>query len=88
MFRNNVNRKWARKLMQSRNFVVLTDTESVVCFAGLDPTSFEDTVMLMSQKASLVGFKDRVEQLIKEHDRAAARMKGVNGKKRTQIKVR
>lgn len=88
MFSNSRNRRWAKKLLRTQSFVVLTDTESVICFAGIDPNKFDDQLMLMSQLTVLKTFRNRLDDLIKKHEQESDKLKGINGKKRTKIKVK
>lgn len=64
-----INALWAGKLMRTKNFVVLTDTESVIRMDGVDPNSLEDIIKVEAQRASLSMFYDRLAGLIKLHDR-------------------
>ena len=68
-----LNRKWARKLLGTKNFVVLTDTEAVINLRGLDPESLDDIVVLSAQTAELLSFYDRLGKLMKQHNKVVER---------------
>lgn len=94
--------KWAKKLLTSKHFVILTDKESVIYFNGLQPDSFDDVLMLTAQAASLEDFRERIVAMQKEHERVArevfnadlsrggksAKTKKATSANRTKIKVK
>lgn len=57
------------KLLRSVSYVVLTDTTAVVHIPMMDLEKIQNTIILGSQRASLQEFKDRLDEVIKEHDR-------------------
>ena len=76
MFKST-NAKWAAKLLKSRNFVVMTDTESALMFKGVDPSSFDDFLSLTAQIAELDKFIAALLRLKKEHNKAYVKLLGV-----------
>lgn len=62
--------KWARKLLRAKYFVILTDKESVIAISGVDPSQFTDAMALAAQTAELVMFRDKLEELIVQHNKA------------------
>jgi hypothetical protein len=60
--------KWAWKLLRSRNFIVVTDTEGVVNVEVADNPQFEDMMVLTQQAVALQMFQDKLEELAKQHD--------------------
>lgn len=64
--------KWAAKLLTTRNFVVLTDTESVINLEGIDPQSFKDVLALTAQMRALKIFGSKIDSLVKEHQKRIA----------------
>lgn len=72
----SVKARWATKLLRSKHFVVMTDKESVICFQGVDPNSFDDLLALMAQSSELQMFNDKLKELIRRHDKAIKKLKG------------
>lgn len=60
--------KLAYKFLRSTTYVLLTDKTSVIYIPMLDINNIQNTIILGSQKASLVEFRDRLNQVIKDHD--------------------
>jgi len=92
--RRSVNARWAGKIMRAKNFVILTDKESVICMSGLKPAKLDDHIMLAAQAAELEAFDLKLQSLIKQHQRVINKMLGGDNKKAskkakvTKIKVR
>lgn len=84
--KKRTHHKWAAKLIRSKNFVVMTDGESAICFQGLDPSKFTDMLMLEAQSAELELFTDKLNELRSKH-RAAIRKLSKTSKV-TRIKVK
>lgn len=72
-----LNVKWANKVLKSKNFVVLTDKESMIALKGVDPDSLDDIFILQSQQAAINQFIDSLENLRKRHERRVQEL-GVN----------
>lgn len=64
----NVRLRWARKILQAKHFVVLTDKDSVIAIEGVSPTSLDDIIELAEQAAAIESFIFRLRELQKEHD--------------------
>lgn len=77
--------KWARKLMQSKYFVVLTDKESVIALEGTSPDSMNDAIALAAQSSALVEFRDKIQELINAHNSAISKLHGSNTKRRSTV---
>lgn len=58
---------WAKKLLRTKNFVVLTDTESVISMKGVQTDTLDSMVMVEAQKAALSMFHTRLGRLIDQH---------------------
>lgn len=71
-----VNLKWANRILRSKNFVVLTDKESVIYLDGIDPDSMSDLITLTAQASSLQVFTDRLQQLQKRHEKKIIELSG------------
>lgn len=68
--------------------MVLTDKGSVIALDGTNPKSLEDSVAIASQKAALLKFRESLDMLIEDHDKATNKMAGVNdARKRNTSKV-
>lgn len=78
--------KWAAKLARTRNFIVLTDTESAINIRGMSPDNFDDIFTVSAQAAALQQFRAKLDQLIVEFDKEVA--KKFTPKKKRQIKVK
>lgn len=82
--------KWAFRLMRSKTYVVLTDKSSVVNIPITSLDSFENTLLLAAQTASLQEFASRLEDLISEHEQAIeliARRQGEKPKASSKAKT-
>lgn len=80
--------KWARKLLGSKSFVLLTDKESVIYFSGLNPDRIEDNILLHSQTAALLSFSERLNELILKHEKAIDRVLKKEGNAARRIKIK
>lgn len=56
-------------LLFSYTYVVLTDKNATIYIPLMDLDKMQNQVILGSQKASLKEFRDRLTEVIKEHDR-------------------
>lgn len=83
---NRVKIRWAKKLLQSKFFVLLTDKSSVIALDGVEPDSFNDQMALNAQSAELQAFKTSLTDLITEHDDALAKMRGYGKTKSKKAK--
>lgn len=59
--------KWMSKLARTSNYIVITDTELVVCLR-LSKDRFNDTMIMAQQKAALERIRDRVDTAITAYD--------------------
>lgn len=76
----------AYKLLHSVSYVVLTDSTAVVHIPPmLDPEKVQNVVILGSQSASLKVFRDRLNEVIKEHEHATKLL--LHRKRSTRNKV-
>jgi hypothetical protein len=66
--------RWAKKLMQARYFVVLTDKESVIALDGAKPESITDILALDAQSAAIADFHDKLGALRDDHERAISKL--------------
>ena len=82
--------KWAGKLMRSKFFVLLTDSEGVIALEGADPEMILDAVALDAQTAEIKLFRDRLDILAKDHKKATAKLRSksvtTDGKKSSKTK--
>lgn len=62
--------EWAFRLMRSRTYVLLTDKAAVVNVPLADVNTFENSLLLAGQAASLAEFIRRLEELKSEHEDA------------------
>lgn len=85
---DRINLTWSRKLLRTRNFVVITDDDAVIRIKGGAPETMEDMIQLASQQAAMVMFRDRLNKLIKAHGRIlhGEEPKKAKGKKKVVIR--
>lgn len=62
--------RWMIRFWKSRTYVVLLDREAVVSIPLTSVDSFENQFLLSAQTASLMEFKGRLEDVIREHEQA------------------
>lgn len=62
--------QWARRLVRSKYFVVLTDKGAAIGLDGVDPFSLDDTVAIKAQQQEIRKFHRELTRVIKEHDQA------------------
>lgn len=70
-----IKMRWARKLMQAKFFVLLTDSEAVIALDGVEPELMLDVISLEAQNAELREFRRRIDILVKDHDSALAKLR-------------
>lgn len=68
-----VKAKWAKRLLQAKFFVVMTDTHSAILFEGVDPESITDRTALEAQAAEIEYFYGELGLLVKRHQKAVAK---------------
>lgn len=69
---------WAWKVLRSKTFIVATEKEAACRINVRDPFSFDTIVMLAGQYTSVVDFKEKLEDLLREHEEAAEKQFGIN----------
>lgn len=69
---------WAGRVLRTKNFVILTDTSSVVSLDMKDPETVENKYILTSQRNVLSIFIDKLKKLIKEHEQEVELLKYKN----------
>lgn len=83
---NALKLKWAKRLLASKYFVLLTDKDSVIALNGVRPDSFEDQIALAAQTAAIEDFADRLQGL--KHDHRNAALKTLNRRPNVAHKTR
>lgn len=66
---NRNKAKWLGKLAKSKNFIVLTDKESVINIQGVDPKNFNDMFTVSSQLGALMRFRARIDAVIRRFEK-------------------
>lgn len=79
--------KWAYRLLRTNTYVVLTDKESAVNIPLSSLDSFDNVFLLNAQQASLKEFRDRIEDVIHEHEEAVRLLSGRSVKRFGKSKV-
>lgn len=77
-----VRLRWARKIMGSKGFLVVTDRESVIALEGMDPRLLRDELALQEQVASIENFLYLLKDLQAEHIKAIDRLRAGKGPQR------
>lgn len=75
--------RWARKVLFSKSFLVVTDDESALFLDVKNPKKLTSVVSLQAQAATLKMFTNRLQSLIREHDKALEKLRN-NAVKRSQ----
>lgn len=77
-----------KKLARSKNYVVVTDDESIVNVKNVNPNSLTGMVRLSTQRAVLVNFQRKLARAVLSFDRAIGDIVGKKPKaKGKKIKV-
>lgn len=66
-----------RKLSGTRNFVLLTDTESLIYLRGINVDDFGSVQVVAAHVAELEAFREQLDQLIKLYDKQVSKTLGV-----------
>ena len=61
---------WIYRLLRSRSYMIILDKESMVSIPVMDINKLENQFLLGAQTASLMEFKVRLEDVIREHEEA------------------
>lgn len=67
--------KWAFKILRTKTFIILTDTEAVVQVPLHEVETMQSKFLLIAQQSSLKEFNRRLEEVIKEHEQAITLLK-------------
>ena len=67
--------KWAFKILRTKTFIILTDTEAVVQIPLHEVDTMESRFLLIAQQSSLKEFNRRLQGVIEEHERAIKLLK-------------
>lgn len=70
-----INLRWAQKVLRSHNFAVVTDTEAAIWLDIKNPRKLTNVVTVQSQRATLKIFVNRLQSLIREHDKAIEKVR-------------
>jgi hypothetical protein len=69
------NIQWAWKVLTSKSFAVMTDSETAIQIDVLDPFEMEDLTTLLGQQQSFKVFNERFTQLEIDHEQAVHLLK-------------
>lgn len=84
---NKTKLKWMGRIAKARNYVILDDKQSVISVKGLTPNSFLDEMKATQQQATLVAFRNKLDKVIKDYEKAIAKQFGTKTKKKTVKKI-
>lgn len=59
--------RWAKKILTTTSFIVVTDTESVIAIAGLDPAKASSAEVLQAQIREIQRFRGLLNELERTH---------------------
>lgn len=76
--------KWAKNILRSKAFVVLTDKAGFIYLDAIDPESITDQNVLLAQQAEVTLFLEKLTDFAKLHDVAVEKL---SGGRATTIKV-
>lgn len=74
--------KWARKILNAKSFVVMTEKESMIALQGMDPHLLKDELALQEQVISLELFMRRLQEFKDEHMKAIDKLRASNRRQR------
>jgi hypothetical protein len=80
--------KWSWRVLRSSTFVIATEQSAVCRINVREPYSFDTIVMLAAQYSSLLNFKGKIEDVIKEHEQTANKEFGISAEDFTQVMTR
>jgi len=69
------NLRWSRRVLFSRNFLVVTDEEAALFLDINNPKKLTSIVTLQYQSATLKMFSNRLQSLMREHDKALEKLR-------------
>lgn len=73
---SKLRRRWAREILRSKYFVVLTDKGSAIVMKGVDPESYTDELVVETQKAIVEEFLEQLVDVRKQHKIVLKRLVG------------
>lgn len=79
---NTTKLKWMGKLVRTRNYVILTDTESVINVKGISSDNIEDIQRTAYHQQMLEVFREKLEGVIKEYEKTISKQLAVPPTKR------
>lgn len=85
---NRLKLKWMKKLAKTRNYVILTDTESTINVKGLSPNDIQDIQRAAYHQQMLEVFREKLDGVIKDYEKAISKQLSVpGGKKKPSKKI-
>lgn len=79
--RTKVKAKWAKKLIKSKSFLVVTDTESAMYLEDVNSDSIVDQITFVQQKIAVESFIEALQDTLKQIDEVGAAKFGIAPKK-------
>lgn len=67
-----MNIRWAWEVLRAKSFAVATDKGAYIHIPLHDPKKFTNIIMLSAQQSALVDFRDKLNEVIKEHEQVAS----------------
>lgn len=69
---------WAWRILWAKAYVVATEKKATLHIGIRDPHTFESILMLSAQYTSLMGFRNRLDEALKEHENIAKQLYGTD----------
>lgn len=60
--------KWAFRILNAKAYIVATDEHAVVSLPYVNPYKFEDMLALHSQRIAIQDIRQRLQDVLDEHD--------------------
>lgn len=83
---DKIKLKWMRKLATSKNFVLLTDDESVINVKNVNLDNFDAVQKIANQQAALELFRSKLTKLIGDYEKAINKAVGIKGPGKKNVK--
>ena len=78
--------EWLWKLIKARDYMVATDRDATLSINVRNPRSFDTITMLSAQYTAVKDFRDRLNDLLDEHEEACKQVFGTGLKARKGAK--
>lgn len=77
--------EWVRKLLKSKDYILITDRESVLSIKHVNPDNAKDMHQVAMVRATMARFRDVLDQAIKAYDAKLKTMKPTKSGKKIPV---